>query len=134
MRKTWTTAAAAVVAVTLAQAAQAQLAFPDHNDIGQMHAQAEVKPAPESPAEEPRALIGREVFAKDQTRVGDVQKVVGNPDGTVIEIHIKTGGFLGFGGKMVSIHQDQFSMRGMYVQLQLTSDEVSRLPEVKNGM
>ena len=53
------------------------------------------------------------------------------PDGKVTAIHIKTGGFLGFGGKMVAIPEGKFTQKGDNIQLGLTADEVSKLPEVK---
>lgn len=90
-------------------------------------AQAPAMPAPSKP--NPAALLGKDVFSSDQTRLGKVERVVTGADASSHAILIKSGGFLGFGGKMVAIPDSKFSMRGDTVQLQLTADEVSKLPE-----
>lgn len=79
------------------------------------------------------ALLGKEVFSSDQTRLGKVEKVISGPDGKATAIHIKSGGFLGFGGKMVAIPDSKFSLRGDNVQVQLSAEEVSKLPEEKDA-
>jgi hypothetical protein len=53
------------------------------------------------------------------------------PDGTVKSIHFKTGGFLGFGAKTVSVPDAKFTRSGDNIQLGLTADEVSKLPEAR---
>jgi hypothetical protein len=80
------------------------------------------------------ALTGREVFSKDQLRVGQVEVVVEKSDGAVQAIRIKAGSFLGFGGKLVEIPHEKFWMRGTNVQLGLTSDEINHLPQVRDQM
>jgi hypothetical protein len=108
---------------------------------------AATKPAPQSPSmrpTEPQApseqrdksaavnpLIGMSVFSSDGNRLGAVHSVNAEPDGKVKAIHIKTGGFLGFGGKLVAIPEGKFTKSGENIQLGLTADEVSKLPEVK---
>ena len=76
-------------------------------------------------------LIGLAVFSSDGSRLGTVQAVNAEPDGKVKAIHIKSGGFLGFGGKMVAIPEGKFTRAGDNVQLGMTSEEVSKLPEIK---
>jgi sporulation protein YlmC with PRC-barrel domain len=76
-------------------------------------------------------LIGLAVFSSDGSKLGNVQRVSSEPDGKVKAIHIKTGGFLGFGGKIVAIPEGKFTKAGDNVQLGLTAEEVSKLPEVK---
>jgi hypothetical protein len=76
-------------------------------------------------------LIGLAVFSSDGSRLGTVQAVSAQPDGKVKAIHIKTGGFLGFGGKMVAIPDGKFTRAGDNVQLGMTAEEVSKLPEIK---
>ena len=63
-----------------------------------------------------------------------MQSVSADPDGKVKAIHLKTGGFLGFGGKLVAIPEGKFTKAGENVQLGMTSDEVSKLPEVKEKL
>jgi hypothetical protein len=82
-----------------------------------------------APAKNP--LIGLSVFSSDGSRLGTVHSVNAEPDGKVKAIHIKTGGFLGFGGKLVAIPEGKFTRSGENVQLGMSSDEVSKLPEVK---
>jgi glucose/arabinose dehydrogenase len=83
-----------------------------------------------APAKNP--MIGLSVFSSDGSKLGSVQSVTAGSDGKVKAIRLKTGGFLGFGGKLVEIPEGKFTKSGDNVQLGLTSDEVSKLPEVKN--
>ena len=76
-------------------------------------------------------LIGLAVFSSDGSKLGTVHSVSAEPDGKVKAIRLKTGGFLGFGGKMVQIPDGKFTKSGDNIQLGLTADEVSKLPEVK---
>jgi len=80
---------------------------------------------------EANPLIRMAVFSSDGSKVGTVQSVSTGPDGSVKSIHIKTGGFLGFGARLVTIPEGRFPRNGNNVQLGITGDEVSRLPEVK---
>ena len=77
-------------------------------------------------------MIGRTVFSSDGSRLGSVQTVNAGPDGKIKGIRFKTGGFLGFGGKVVEIPEGRFTQSGEYVQLGMTADEVSKLPEIKD--
>lgn len=124
------------VALLAAPAAMAQQTAPP-----QAEPPSATQPAPEAPAT-PRmteraqpassALLGKDVFSSDQTRLGKVEKVISGQDGKATAIHIKTGGFLGFGGKMVAIPESKFSLRGDNVQVQMTAEDVSKLPEEKD--
>jgi PRC-barrel domain len=76
-------------------------------------------------------LIGLAVFSSDGSKLGTVHSVSAEPDGKVKAIRLKTGGFLGFGGKMVQIPDGKFTKSGDNIQLGLTAEEVSKLPEVK---
>ena len=90
-----------------------------------------VKPS-EAPATTPeKDLVGLDVFSSDGTRVGDVRAVSTGPSGDVVALHIKTGGFLGFGGRIVAVPQGRFTRAGRSVRLDLDSGQVSELPEVK---
>jgi sporulation protein YlmC with PRC-barrel domain len=87
----------------------------------------------ERPATSPAkvtSLVGLQVTSSDGTKMGTVQSV-GTQDGKVTAIHIKSGGFLGMGGKLVAIPQGKFSKTGDSVTLSMTADEVSKLPELK---
>jgi hypothetical protein len=76
-------------------------------------------------------LVGLAVFSSDGNKMGTVQSVSAAPDGSVKAIHLKTGGFLGFGGKLVAIPEGRFTKAGDNIQLGITADEVSKLPEMK---
>lgn len=71
------------------------------------------------------------VFSSDGSKVGTVQSVSTGPDGSVKSIHLRTGGFLGFGTRLVAIPEGRFTRNGNNIQLGMTADEVSKLPEVK---
>jgi PRC-barrel domain len=98
-------------------------------------------PAPQKPATTPKSeakpaahpLMGLTAFSADGSKVGDVRAVNTTPDGKVTALHIKTGGFLGFGGKIVAIPEGKFTQKGDNIQLGLTAEEVSKLPEVKDA-
>jgi sporulation protein YlmC with PRC-barrel domain len=76
-------------------------------------------------------LVGLAVFGSDGQKVGDVQAVKVEAGGPIQEIHVRTGGFLGFGGRMVAIPAGKFSKSGQSVQLAMTSTEVKALPDLK---
>jgi sporulation protein YlmC with PRC-barrel domain len=76
-------------------------------------------------------MIGLAVFGSDGQKVGEVRDVKAATDGKVEEIHVKTGGMLGFGGKTVAIPAGKFNKSGQNVQLALTSDDVAKLPRLE---
>jgi hypothetical protein len=87
-----------------------------------------------SSAPAPRAadpMLRMVVFSSDGSKVGTVQSVSSAPDGAIKGIHIRTGGFLGFGTRLVAIPEGRFTRNGNAVQLGLTAYEVSKLPELK---
>jgi hypothetical protein len=77
-------------------------------------------------------FIGLAVVSIDGSNVGDVRAVNANPDGKVTALRIRSGGFLGFGARIVEIPEGSFMQTGDTIQLTLTAQEVSRLPEVKD--
>jgi len=96
-------------------------------------------PSPEKPAVAPKPssaksahpLVGLNVVSSDGSNLGDVRAVTTTPDGKVMGLRIKSGGFLGFGGKIVEIPAGKFTQKGDKVEVSLSADEVSKLPEVK---
>ena len=89
-----------------------------------------VKPS-EAPAAQPaQALVGLNVFSSDGTRVGEVKSVATGPNGNVVALHVRTGGFLGFGGRVVAVPDGKFTKSGQSVRLDIDSDQVSGLPQV----
>jgi sporulation protein YlmC with PRC-barrel domain len=86
------------------------------------------------PSEAPAAqdLVGLNVFSADGTRIGEVRGVNTDPSGDIVALHIRTGGFLGFGGRIVAIPQGKFIRSGQSIRLDLDSDQVTGLPEVKD--
>lgn len=81
---------------------------------------------------DPSKLVGLTAYSSDGSNMGDVRAVRTAPDGST-SLHLRTGGFLGFGGRIVAVSQNQFTMRGQNIQLSLTAEEVSKLPEVKDA-
>jgi sporulation protein YlmC with PRC-barrel domain len=76
-------------------------------------------------------LVGLAVFSSDGSKIGTVQSVSAALDGSAKAIQIKTGGFLGFGGKLVAIPEGRFTKSGDAIQLGMTAEEVGKLPQVK---
>ena len=91
------------------------------------------RPADKSEAAptKPGALVGLAAFSSDGSKMGTVHSVSATPDGSIKAIRIKTGGFLGFGGKLVAIPEGRFTKSGDNIQLGMTAEEVSKLPEIK---
>lgn len=72
---------------------------------------------------------GLAVLTSDGSKLGTIRSVKAGPDGKVSTIYLKTGGFLGFGGKVVAIPNGKFTRKGDVIQLSMSADEVSKLPE-----
>jgi PRC-barrel domain len=72
--------------------------------------------------------VGAAVFGSDGKKVGEIKGVKSEPSGSIQEIHVKTGGFLGLGGKVVVIPGAKIAKGGPAIQLALTTEEVSKLP------
>jgi hypothetical protein len=76
--------------------------------------------------------VGLVVFSSDGTRVGEVRSVHTGPRGDIVSLHVRTGGFLGFGGRIVAIPEGKFIRSGHSIRLDLDSDAVTGLPDVKD--
>jgi hypothetical protein len=87
----------------------------------------------ETPAGQSRteSLVGLVVFSSDGTRVGEVRSVSTGPGGDIVTLNVRTGGFLGFGGRIVAIPGGKFIRSGHSIRLDLDSEAVTALPDVK---
>ena len=72
---------------------------------------------------------GLAVLTSDGSKLGSIRSVKAGPDGKISAIYLKTGGFLGMGGKVVAIPDGKFTRKGDMIQLSMSADEVSKLPE-----
>lgn len=75
-------------------------------------------------------LLGLDVVGKDGKKLGQVSGVKAGSDGVLREIHVKTGGFLGFGGKTVAIPAAKISQKGETVEVAMSTDEIGKLPKL----
>jgi hypothetical protein len=139
-------AAVALLSVSAFAAAQ-QTPAPEPSPPAEKPPMAKPEPAPqtapkaEKPATPPGStqaksrhpLTGLTAVSSDGQEIGDVRTVKTTPDGKVTALHIHSGGFLGFGGKIVEIPEGKFSRNGGKIQLTFTGEEVSKLPPVKDG-
>ena len=73
-------------------------------------------------------MVGLAVKSSDGTNLGTVRSVMTEPGGKTA-IGIKVGGFLGFGGHMVAIPDGKFNRVGDTVQVNMTANEVHKLPQ-----
>jgi hypothetical protein len=89
-----------------------------------------VKPS-EAPIGPEQELVGLDVFSSDGTRVGQVRGVSTGVGGDVVALLVRSGGFLGFGGRTVAIPHGRFSRTGQTIRLDMNADQVSGLPEIK---
>ncbi|MEO1282287.1 MAG: PRC-barrel domain-containing protein [Pseudomonadota bacterium] len=76
-------------------------------------------------------LIGRNVVAADGKSVGEVAAVKADDAGRVKELHIKTGGFLGFGAKTRVLTPEVFVETPEAIQLRVASTDLNQLPELE---
>jgi len=74
-------------------------------------------------------MVGLTAKSSDGTNLGTVHSVATGPGGKV-SIGVKVGGFLAFGGHMVAIPDDKFNRIGDTVQVNMSADEVNKLPKV----
>jgi len=141
--------AAALLSVSALAAAAQQTPAPESLPPAEKPPMAKPEPAPQTaptpspqkPATPPSAsqakpahpLMGLTAVSIDGSKIGDVRAVKTTPDGKVTALHVRSGGFLGFGGKIVAIPEGKFVQTGDNIHLMLTSEEVSKLPEVKDA-
>jgi hypothetical protein len=97
----------------------------------------DVAPSPKTPSgasatQAAQDLVGLNAFSSDGTRVGEVRSVKTGPSGEIVALRVHSGGFLGFGGRIVAIPQGKFIRSGQSIRLDFDSDEVKRLPEVRD--
>jgi PRC-barrel domain len=76
-------------------------------------------------------LVGLKAKSSDGTNLGLVYAVTMEPAGKVTAIGVKIGGFLGFGGHMVVIPDGRFNRVGDTLEINMTTDEVKKLPKAK---
>src|SRR5262245_17989864 len=140
--------AAALLSVSALAAAQ-QTPAPEASPPAEKPPMAKPEPAPhnsptpmpQKPATPPSSsqakpahpLMGLTAVSTDGSKIGDVRAVKTNPDGKVTALHVHSGGFLGFGGKIVEIPEGKFIQKGNNIELAFTAEEVSKLPRVKDG-
>ena len=76
-------------------------------------------------------LVGLTARSSDGTDLGTVYGVTMERGGKVTAIGVKVGGFLGLGGHMVIIPDGKFNRVGSTLQVNMTANEVNKLPEPK---
>jgi sporulation protein YlmC with PRC-barrel domain len=124
---------AAVLLTLSVLAAAQQTPAPEPAPTEKPPMQKPATPPSSSEAKSAHPLMGLTAVSSDGTNIGDVRAVKITPDGKVTALQIQTGGFLGFGGKIVEIPEGQFTGIGKKVQLTFTAEQVSKLPAVKGG-
>jgi hypothetical protein len=77
-------------------------------------------------------LVGLTAKSSDGTNLGTIYGLTLEPGGNVTAIAVKVGGFLGFGGHMVVIPDGRFNRVGDTVQINMTADELHKLPKAKS--
>lgn len=75
-------------------------------------------------------LDGMQVWSSDEQNLGTVEQVNLDPNGQAESIHVNVGAVLGIGGKTVKIDAADFAAKDDRVELTLSEEEVSALPEV----
>ena len=75
-------------------------------------------------------LVGLTAKSSDGTNLGSVQAVIMEPSGKTA-IGVKVGRILGFGGHIVAVPDGKFTRIGDTVQINMTADEVNKLPKAK---
>ena len=68
-------------------------------------------------------INGLGVFGNDGQRVGRVGKVNATPEGVVMEVEVRSGGFLGFFSATYVVPADKLNKRGGRLDLVMTSGQ-----------
>jgi len=76
-------------------------------------------------------LVGLTAKSSDGTDFGTVYGMMMERGSKVTAIAVKVGGFLGLGGHMVILPDGKFNRVGDTVQINMTADELNKLPETK---
>ena len=76
-------------------------------------------------------LTGLDVYSSDGQKIGTVVKANLDADGKAESLHVDIGGFLGIGQKTVEISAEEFTEADGRIELTLTADAASDLPEVQ---
>jgi hypothetical protein len=138
--------ALAAAAMLLGGAVLAQTAPPAPSNPMEKPPAASPAPAPQAKSSAPgthaksaaaaatQPTTGMPVFSSDGNRIDNVRAVKKDPAGRVTALYVRTGGFLGFGGKIVEIPESKFIVDGRNVRLNVTNDEVRKLPAAKDAI
>jgi hypothetical protein len=76
-------------------------------------------------------LLGLPVFSSEGSKLGSVRSVEAGTNGATTAIYLKTGGFLGFGGKLVAIPVGKFTQDPEKIVVHMSGDEISKLPAIE---
>jgi sporulation protein YlmC with PRC-barrel domain len=100
---------------------------------GSIYADSTTTAATQSTAIDANKLIGQSIYNAQEEKIGDVESVILNKDGTVRSVIVGVGGFLGLGSKSVAIDWGKLTVadNGERVTAGLTKEELQALPEYK---
>jgi hypothetical protein len=76
-------------------------------------------------------LAGLTAKSSDGMNLGTVYGATMDPGGKVTRIALRVGGFLGFGAHMVILPEGSFRRVNDTLQVNMTRDDVNKLPRVK---
>jgi hypothetical protein len=96
-----------------------------------MQPQTVMPPAQQQAGTKVSPLLGLSVFSLEGSKLGSVRGVEAGADGAITAIYLITGGFLGFGGKLVAIPVGKFTHDPEKIVVLMSVDEVTRLPAVE---
>ena len=81
--------------------------------------------------EQAKSWIGKPAYSSDGKKIGDIAAFARGTDNSVTEMHVNTGGFLGFGETRVKLTPAQFKLQDDRVVLDLTAAQAKDLPKVQ---
>lgn len=103
----------------------------DENKAAATAAPAEsTKTAMTMTVEEGKKWIGKRVYSRDGSDIGEIAELKASPDGLVEYFHTDIGGFLGLGETSVQVKPEQFELRDEKLYLGMTQEEAKNLPLV----
>ena len=79
-----------------------------------------------APSATPRP--GMLVLSTDGEKIGKVDSIDATQDGRVTAVNVATGGFLGIGARLVAIPEGKFTVVSDNVRVEMTLDQVRRMP------
>ena len=102
----------------------------------QLQPQEQPQPQPQQQHPLPAAadqVVGKTVISREGKELGEVKDVLVTGEGKVEALVLSQGGIAGVGGRSVAVPWNKISIRGDQLTADMSEQEISQLPEYKEG-